>query len=308
MGNWQGHRRGSGTGGFDQNIGVPGVVYILTNDGFKDGYYKIGCSRRSGRARAFQLNTDANTGTPGSFRCIFEQRTLDCGLAEQVIFDHLREYRAGKWGQEFFEVDFDLARRTIRSVCADVDLAHVKPPRIAQSREASDSNAPTSVPVGTSLEPPLQDESARRRYWLLGAVILVPFALLIADGVLRLSPVGQTASTAKPAPVSPILPVSRVTTAPAERQLSRDEAESIEAVCQDAKQVRGPAAYRACVQEHRKSLIGSVPVSLDALDRKQFALIQAACWNAKNKVGPKAYGDCLRENLRVLNVSRTDAH
>jgi len=72
--------------------------------------------------------------------------------------------------------------------------------------------------------------------------------------------------------------------------------------------VQGPTAYRECTQEHRKSLVGSEPPSLAALDRKELASIQAACWNAKNKVGPKAYGDCLREHLRPSDTERPSTH
>jgi len=132
LSNWQ-YRRDSG-GGFDQNIGVAGVVYILSNDGFKEGYYKIGCSRRSGHARAFSLNADANTGTPGSFKCVFEERTVDCGRAERLVFERLREHRRGKFGQEFFKVELDLARQTILSVCADVDSTYVPDERKAMRR------------------------------------------------------------------------------------------------------------------------------------------------------------------------------
>src|SRR5688572_20286223 len=91
LGKWY-YRPDSGDRGFDQNNGVAGVVYILSNDGFKEGYYKIGCSRRSGHARAFSLNADANTGTPGSFKCVFEQRTVDCGRAERLVFERLHKH------------------------------------------------------------------------------------------------------------------------------------------------------------------------------------------------------------------------
>ena len=86
------------TGSFVQNHGVPGVVYILENSGLRHGYVKIGCSSRSGAARAYDLNIDANTGTPGSYSCIFEWRTKDCGLAEQRVFALLKrsEERRGR--------------------------------------------------------------------------------------------------------------------------------------------------------------------------------------------------------------------
>ena len=150
LGTWQ-YGRGSDGGGFDQNIGVAGVVYILSNDGLKEGYYKIGCSRRSGYARAFDLNVDANTGTPGSFKCVFEQRTLDCGRAERLVFERLRKHRRGKFGQEFFEIELDLARQTISSVCADVDSTYVAPSQPAPRL------TPPSAATSTTVGPPREE-------------------------------------------------------------------------------------------------------------------------------------------------------
>src|SRR6185436_10847192 len=122
-------------GSFTQNHGVPGVVYILENPGLRHGYVKIGCSRWSGAARADNLNLDANTGTPGSYRCIFEFRTRDCGLAEQRVFALLRDYRRGKWGQEFFEVNTEHAKATILRVCGTVDSEVAE--RIAKEHSAA---------------------------------------------------------------------------------------------------------------------------------------------------------------------------
>jgi len=289
-------------GGYDQNIGVAGVVYILGNDGLRQGYYKIGCSRRSGHARAFSLNNDANTGTPGSFKCVFEQRTVDCGRAERLVFERLREHRRGKFGQEFFEVDLDLARVTIRSVCTHVDATYVAPPPPAPR-----PTAPTTL-ASTTGQPP------RARGWgNPGAWILALFALgLIALVLFNLRP-QEPSQKPKPVSTSPIKAPSaspKPTAAPAaERQPTRDELDSIEAVCGEAKQAWGPAAYSECTQEHRKSLVNlEPPPSLAALDRKQLALIQAACWNAKNRLGPQAYGHCLREYLRRSQAERRDPH
>ena len=103
---------------YDQNIGRPGVVYILVNPGLSEGYIKIGCSRYSGRKRAEDLNLNANTGTPGSFKCIYEMKTQDCGRAEQEVFKILEKYRRGKKGQEFFHVSFNLAKQVIEDSCA----------------------------------------------------------------------------------------------------------------------------------------------------------------------------------------------
>ena len=118
---------------YRKNHGVPGVVYILDNPGLRAGIYKIGCSRHSGAVRAEALNKDANTGTPGEFRCVFECGTLDCGRAEEDVHEFFHDKRRGKfgkklgknergtWGQEFFEVDLAEAKKTITQVCKSID-------------------------------------------------------------------------------------------------------------------------------------------------------------------------------------------
>jgi hypothetical protein len=106
---------------YRKNHGVPGVVYILDNPGLREGIIKIGCSRRSGEVRARQLNFDASTGTPGTFRCVFECPTDDCGKAEERVFEKLVKHRRGKWGQEYFEVALDHAKEIIIQTCSDVD-------------------------------------------------------------------------------------------------------------------------------------------------------------------------------------------
>lgn len=113
-------RRGAFRPNYKRNHGRPGVVYILENDGLRAGWLKIGCSTRSGATRARELNDDANTGTPGAFRCVFEYRTVDCGLAEELVFDVLAHARAGKWGQEYFVLDVEVAEEVVRRVCLAV--------------------------------------------------------------------------------------------------------------------------------------------------------------------------------------------
>jgi len=309
LGKWH-YRPSRGDGGFDQNNGVAGVVYILSNDGFREGYYKIGCSRRSGYARAFDLNVDANTGTPGSFKCVFEQRTVDCGRAERLVFERLRKHRRGKYGQEFFEVELDLARQTILSVCAHVDSTHVAPsppaPRLTPPPTSSREGTPPAAATGTTVRPPQGRSLGSPGTWLLGLmalglIALVLFILQVREPSSKPTPVSSSTSPTKSSATSPKLPAARL----GERQLTRDELDSIEAVCGDAKQAWGPAANSECTQEHRKSLVGSEPPpSIATLDRKELALIQAACWNAKNRLGPQAYGDCLREHLRRSEAER----
>jgi len=41
--------------------GTPGTIYILQNDGLRQGLYKIGATRRSGVSKAMELNRDRNS-------------------------------------------------------------------------------------------------------------------------------------------------------------------------------------------------------------------------------------------------------
>lgn len=113
---------------FNQNDGAVGYVYILQNEAFQEDWLKIGQSRRSGHARAKDLNVEAGTGTPKHFRCVLEVQTLDCGRAERAVFERLREYRTGR--QEFFRVSLSEAERVIREECSrinrEVDAISVK--------------------------------------------------------------------------------------------------------------------------------------------------------------------------------------
>lgn len=106
----------------NRNHGLAGVVYILENDGLREGWIKIGCSTRSGAIRAKELNANANTGTPGLFRCVFEQKTSDCGLAEEFVFKKLAKFRSGKKGQEYFVLDIESAKTTITHICTSIDV------------------------------------------------------------------------------------------------------------------------------------------------------------------------------------------
>lgn len=112
----------------------PGVVYILTNPGLREGWFKIGCSTLSGASRAEALNRDANTGTPGLFECIFECLTHDCGTAEIQVFELLAAQRRGKRGQEFFEIPAGEARVIIERTCERVDQSLGLVPRQSLAR------------------------------------------------------------------------------------------------------------------------------------------------------------------------------
>lgn len=113
------HRRRRSSGNYNQNDGVPGVVYILRNDAFKETWLKIGCSRHSGHVRARDMNRDASTGLPAHHVCVFEVKTLDCGRAEKNVHSALSQYRKGR--QEFFEVDIETAKSAIVFCCEQID-------------------------------------------------------------------------------------------------------------------------------------------------------------------------------------------
>lgn len=174
-------------------VGKPGVVYVLENDGLRHGWLKIGCSTRSGHARALDLNADANTGTPGAYRCVYQVRTVDCGTAEQEVFVKLSAHRRGKWGQEFFEVDLALAKETIRLVCSTVDQRGAADP--APTSAAATDDRDIRPPTSGIAKPqrPSSDFTARQARWRQSArrprrpwvapTIVVGVVIVIAAGL-----------------------------------------------------------------------------------------------------------------------------
>ena len=107
------------TGNFNQNDGVPGVVYILKNEAFKENWIKIGCSRHSGHARARDMTLKASPGLPAHHVCVFEYKTLDCGRAEKSVHAALSAHRKGR--QEFFECETEKAKEKIIFFCQKID-------------------------------------------------------------------------------------------------------------------------------------------------------------------------------------------
>lgn len=156
-----------------------GYVYLLQNEAFKDGWVKIGKSRRSGRQRADELNAAAGTGIPKLHKFIFEVETLDCDRAERAVFERLRLERQG--AQEFFIVDIALAEQVIREECSkvtceiarEVDEANaLRAQELRQQRDAAlrreqlarvPKSAPTTDPQRTHQATPGRDDTQRRR-------------------------------------------------------------------------------------------------------------------------------------------------
>ncbi len=117
---------------WEQNDGVPGVVYVLRNPFFRDGFYKIGQTRHSGAVRARSLNKKAGGAIPQAYECVYEKRVVDCGRAERRTFEKLHEFRRGNhfWqdgrqgGQEFFEVPLERAVAAIEQACDEIEFEH----------------------------------------------------------------------------------------------------------------------------------------------------------------------------------------
>lgn len=102
--------------------GVPGNVYILRNSGLKEGLLQIGLSRRSGWAKALELNRDKANIIPGSFECVFEVRAQDGGGALEAIMLALQSKRCGRREQDFFEIDLHRAEAIITQCVREADL------------------------------------------------------------------------------------------------------------------------------------------------------------------------------------------
>ena len=127
---------------YDRNDGRPGVVYLLANAAFRDDWWKIGQSTRSGQHRARDLNFEASTGTPKHFHCVFEVPTKDCGRAEKAVHARLAQYRMGGTGQEYFCVPLETAKAVIVEVCERIDAQPViaQPSVIAQHEDPSQAS------------------------------------------------------------------------------------------------------------------------------------------------------------------------
>lgn len=98
--------------------GTPGTIYILQNDGLRQGLYKIGATRRSGVSKAMELNRDQQQTIPGSYECVFELHTKDCGRALDEILKLFQQHRCGKRNQDFYNLDLDNAAEKIANIIA----------------------------------------------------------------------------------------------------------------------------------------------------------------------------------------------
>lgn len=131
--------------------GVPGNIYILRNTGLKEGVLQIGLSRRSGWAKALELNRDKRNTIPGSFECVFEMRAQDGGGALEMILKALHNVRCGRKDQDFFEIELHRAEAIISTSVRDADLKFQNRFRqdVAMREYLEKENAAAVVPVKT---------------------------------------------------------------------------------------------------------------------------------------------------------------
>ncbi len=87
--------------------GTPGSIYVLQNDALRNGLYKIGITRRSGTAKAMELNRDLQHIIPGHYECVFEIHSKNCSLAYEQLLQHFRQFKQGKRQNEFYQLDLD---------------------------------------------------------------------------------------------------------------------------------------------------------------------------------------------------------
>lgn len=85
---------------------MEGYVYIMSNESYKDGIYKIGFTKNHPEQRAQELYQA--TGVPTEFKVEFFTPCTDMTMCENIIHSWLYRYRMnGK--REFFEIDIDRA-------------------------------------------------------------------------------------------------------------------------------------------------------------------------------------------------------
>jgi hypothetical protein len=151
--------------------GVPGNVYILRNSGLKEGVVQIGLSRRSGWAKALELNRDKANIIPGSFECVFELRAQDGGGAMEAIMQTLQNNRCGRREQDFFEIDLHRAEAIITQCVRDADLKFQNRYRQESAlREYLEREQAQSAPVEPA-EPVIQDGIFKKAFsWVSKAI------------------------------------------------------------------------------------------------------------------------------------------
>ena len=313
-------------------VGLTGVVYILENDGLREGWFKVGCSTRSGQARAGDLNADANTGTPGAYRCLYERRTVDCGTAELEVFAALSAHRRGKWGQEFFHVELELAKSTIERICAEVDQslrpapsAPTAPPApkpiYVPAPTAPPAPKPIYVPAVPSPPPTMVQHASETPVKASGLQLRWIVGMVVVASVLWWNSGQRT--KALPAPARQVAPVSQAPQVSLGKSEVADPQGSSSVVpiaphnkqgqSAMAKQSPKPGAANASLPEPSLAMrapsgYGVQPapatrdIDLSSLNPAERRSIESACNGDRLLQGPAAYNRCLTGQLRQLGV------
>jgi hypothetical protein len=91
----------------------PYYVYVLENDGYGKGVYKIGYTKHHPDHRAKQLSR--GTGIIYPFKVKYVFRCHDGEFLEREVHKALNEYRLSK-DREFFNVEFSLVKEVIEEL------------------------------------------------------------------------------------------------------------------------------------------------------------------------------------------------
>lgn len=135
--------------------GVPAVIYVLENTSLRSGFCKIGITRRSGWAKAIELNRDIHNSIPGKFECVLELQTQDGGAVLEEVLRELQYCRRGKKEQNFFEAEPARVRETVQRVVAAIAQKN-------QARRGQSPALPRHLEAEIRLEAPKDERVAAR--------------------------------------------------------------------------------------------------------------------------------------------------
>lgn len=158
-----GKKRFSRSGGnYKQNHGKPGSVYILENDAFPH-LLKIGQTTRTVHTRLNELNEGCGTENPGYFKILYQRQTVDCGRAEELAHDNLKEVRFRK---EYFQTDLFTAQYVVDEACAYFDSLAREEERkrnAAKQREERERDAAIRARVAAQMEAERAEREREKR-------------------------------------------------------------------------------------------------------------------------------------------------
>jgi hypothetical protein len=227
----------------------------------------------------------------------------------------LRDKRRGKWGQEFFHVDFEIAKSTIDQICTEVDQR----PRPEPPAPAAPFTPPQAVPAPPVTPPPLgrQDSGSGvragglRPNWIIGAGVVA---------VVLWWSYGQRSKT-PPTPSSQGAPVSQLSQPSLGRvgvpdpQGSSTGTSSVASVGQSQSETADQSQKSGATSASRpEPLIATRPpsevqvqpaparrdIDLNGLNAAERRSIESTCRSDQLNNGPAAYNRCLTGQLAAL--------